>query len=321
MKKIILCLVALIVILPVVVSAEIVSGIAVLVNDEPITTYDLAKEQDALKGSMGDASSLATPAAREQLRQTALESLVNKKLIEQKVKELDINVSDEEVLQAINDVKKTNNISEENLRAALAARGISFDDYKAQLKAQLERLRLISLEVRSKVQVSEKELQEYYAAHTGNFQIDEAFHARQIFFAFPAKASEEQQQTIVAKAEKVLLEAKSGADFAELAKKYSDDPSAKEGGDLGFLKKGELLPEFENTLTTMKAGEVSGLVRTAAGIHIIKLVEYREGKKQDFDSVKREVEDLLYKQKSEERFNQWLDGLRKNASIEMVEPK
>jgi len=161
MKKIILCLVALIVILPVVVSAEIVSGIAVLVNDEPITTYDLAKEQDALKGSMGDASSLATPAAREQLRQTALESLVNKKLIEQKVKELDINVSDEEVLQAINDVKKTNNISEENLRAALAARGISFDDYKAQLKAQLERLRLISLEVRSKVQVSEKELQEY----------------------------------------------------------------------------------------------------------------------------------------------------------------
>ncbi len=321
MKKIILLLVALIVVLPVVVSAEIVSGIAVLVNDEPITTYDLAKEQDALKSGMGDASTLATPAAREQLRQTALESLINKKLIEQKVKELDIKVSDEEVRQAIEDVKKTNNITEENLRAALAARGISFDDYKAQLKAQLERLRLISLEVRSKVQVSEKEFQEYYAAHTGDFQVDEAFHAQQIFFAFPANASEEQQQMIVTKAEKVLQEAKSGADFAELAKKYSNDPSGKEGGDLGFLKKGELLPAFENALTSMKPGEVSGLVRTAAGIHIIKLVEYREGKKQNFDSVKHEVEDLLYKQKAEERFNQWLDGLRKNASIEMVEQK
>ena len=278
MKKLILLLAALIVIFPVVVSAEMVSGIAVLVNDDPITTYDLAKEQEALKSGMGDTSSLDTPAAREQLRQAALDSLVNKKLIEQKVKELDIKVSDEEVRQAIEDVKKTNNITEENLRAALVARGISFDEYKVQLKDQLERLRLISLEVRSKIQVSEKEIQEYYAAHAGNFQVDEAFHARQIFFSIPANATEGQQKKIVEKAEKVLREAKAGADFSELAKKYSDDPSGKEGGDLGFLKKGDLLPEFEKALTTMKAGEVSGLVRTSAGIHIIKLVEFREGK-------------------------------------------
>ena len=321
MKISIYLLAALIVVSPVVVSAEMVSGIAVLVNDEPITTYDLAKEQEALKGGMGDASALDSPSAKDQLRQAAIDSLVNKKLIQQKVKELDIKVSDEEVTQAIEDVKKTNNISEENLRAALAARGISFDEYRVQLKDQLERLRLISLEVRSKIQVSEKEIQEYYAAHAGNFQVEEAFHARQIFFSIPAKVTEDQQKRIVEKSEKVLSEAKAGADFAELAKKYSDDPSGKEGGDLGFLKKGELLPEFENAITTMKAGEVSGLVRTSAGIHIIKLEELREGKKQDFVSVKREVEDLLYKQKSEERFSQWLEGLHKNAAIEMLEPK
>ncbi|MDD2336065.1 MAG: peptidylprolyl isomerase [Geobacteraceae bacterium] len=321
MKKIILLLAALIVLFPVVAAAEIVSGITVLVNDEPITTYDLANEQEALKSGSGDTAALDTPAAKEQLRQAALDSLINKKLIEQKVKELDIKVSDEEVNQAIEDVKKTNNITEERLRAALAARGISFDEYKVQLKSQLERLRLISLEVRSKIQVSEKELQEYYAVHAGNYQVDEAFHARQIFFSIPASASESQQKKIMEKAEKVLREAKAGADFAELAKKYSDDPSGKEGGDLGFLKTGELLPAFEKALTTMKAGEVSGLVRTTAGIHIIKLVEFREGKKQSFDSVKREVEDQLYKQKSEERFSQWLEGLHKNAAIEMIEQK
>jgi peptidyl-prolyl cis-trans isomerase SurA len=264
---------------------------------------------------------LANPAAREQFHQAALDALINKKLIEQKVKELDIRVSDDEVRLAIEDVKKTNNISEENLRQALAARGISFDEYKVQLKDQLERLRLISLEVRSKVQVSEKEIQDYYTAHAGNFQVDEAFHARQIFFAVPADASQDRQQKIQEKAEKVLREAKSGADFAELAKKYSDDPSGKEGGDLGFLKKGDLLPALENTLATMKAGDVSGLVRTPAGIHIIKLIEYREGKKQDLASVKREVEDVLYRQKSEERFSEWLEGLRKNAAIEIVESK
>jgi peptidyl-prolyl cis-trans isomerase SurA len=321
MKKTILLLIVLFLIFPYAVSAEVVSGIAALVNDEPITTYDLAKEEDAMKSGMGDTSSLTSAAAREQLRQAALDALINKKLIEQKVKELDIKVSDEEVRQAIEDVKKTNNITEENLRAALAARGIAFDEYKIQLKDQLERLRLISLEVRSKIQVSDKEIQDYYASHAESFQVDEAFHARQIFFAIPATATEEQQKKIMEKAEKVLHEAKSGADFAELAKKYSVDPSGKEGGDLGFLKKGELLPAFETALTSMKAGDVSGLVRTPAGVHIIKLVEYREGKKQSLDSAKREVEDLLYKQKSEERFSQWLEGLRKNAAIEMVEAK
>jgi peptidyl-prolyl cis-trans isomerase SurA len=321
MKKIIVLLVALFLVLPHLAAAEKVSGIAVLVNDEPITTFDLAKEEEAMKSGVSDPSSLANPAAREQFHQAALDALINKKLIEQKVKELDIRVSDDEVRQAIEDVKKTNNISEENLRQALAARGISFDEYKVQLKDQLERLRLISLEVRSKVQVSEKEIQDYYTAHAGNFQVDEAFHARQIFFAVPADASQDRQQKIQEKAEKVLREAKSGADFAELAKKYSDDPSGKEGGDLGFLKKGDLLPALENTLATMKAGDVSGLVRTPAGIHIIKLIEYREGKKQDLASVKREVEDVLYRQKSEERFSEWLEGLRKNAAIEIVESK
>ncbi|MRR55916.1 MAG: peptidylprolyl isomerase [Deltaproteobacteria bacterium] len=321
MKKTIVLLVALLLVLPLVASAELVSAIAALVNDEPITTYDLAKEEEAMKSGMGDTSALTTAAARAQLRQTALDALVNKKLIEQKVKELDIRVSDEEVRQAIEDVKKTNSISEENLVAALAARGITFDEYKVQLKDQLERLRLISLEVRSKIQVSEKEIQDYFSAHAGNYQVDEAFHARQIFLAVPAAATEDQQKRILEKAEKVLREAKSGADFSELAKKYSDDPSGKEGGDLGFLNKGELLPEFEKVLISMRVGEVSGLVRTSAGIHIIKLVDYREGKTQSLDSAKREVEDLLYKQKSEERFSQWLDGLRKNAAIEIIERK
>jgi len=321
MKKTIILIAALFLVLPFVASAEMVSGIAALVNDEPITTYELAKEEEAMKSGMDDPSALATAAARAQLRQAALDALVNKKLIEQKVKELDIRVSDEEVRQAIEDVKKTNNITEENLIAALAARGISFDAYKAQLKDQLERLRLISLEVRSKIQVSEKEIQDYFSAHSGNYQVDEAFHARQIFFAIPAAATEDQQKKILEKAEKVLREAKSGADFAELAKKYSDDPSGKEGGDLGFLNKGELLPEFEKALISMRVGEVSELVRTSAGIHIIKLEDYREGKTQSLDSAKREVEDLLYKQKSEERFSQWLDGLRKNAAIEIIERK
>ncbi len=315
MKKLTAILAVIIISLPAVLFAEQVSGIAALVNEEPITTYDVEKEKATLQKSL-DRNTPMDDAAREQFHKVALDSLINKKLIEQKAKELNVKIGDDEVRQAIEDVKKSNNITQDNLVAALAARGISFDEYKAQLKEQLERVRLIGMEVRSKIQVSENELREYYAAHADSFQVDEAYRARQIFFKISPSATEQEKKRVTAKAEKVLQDAKKGADFAELAGKNSEDQSAKEGGDLGFLKKGELLPEFENVLVKMKPGEVSGLITTAAGLHIIKLDEYRQGKQQTFETAKPEIEDLLFKKKSEERFTQWLDDLRKGAAIE-----
>ncbi|HOP40315.1 MAG TPA: peptidylprolyl isomerase [Geobacteraceae bacterium] len=318
-KKLLLFSAILLIVMPVAVSAEMVSSIAVLVNGDPITTYDLAKEQEALARNIKESGDPVP--GTDQLRQVALESLINKKLIEQKIQELGIKISDDEINKAIEDVKKTNNISEEKLLAALAARGISFDDYKAQLKEQLERLRLISVEVRSKIQIGEKEIREYYNEHADKFQVDEAFHVRQIFFAIPSGVDQAQKLKVEEKAKKVLSEAKGGADFAELAKKHSDDLSGRDGGDLGFLKRGDLIREIGSALSGLKPGEVSGLIRTSAGIHIMKLEEYRKGQQRDFDSVKREIEDLLYRQKSEERFSQWLDGLRKNAAIEILDKK
>lgn len=304
--------------LPAPVSAETVNGIAVLVNDEPITTYDVDKEQESLERGL-DANLPQDDAGRAQLRQVARNSLINKKLIEQKIRELDIKVSDEEVRQAIEDVKKANNISQDNLNQALAARGVSFDEYKAQIKEQLERLRLISMEVRSKIQISENEMREYYEAEKAKFQVDEAFRARQILLPISPESTAEERKRTEATAEKVLAEARGGADFADLARKYSKDSSAAEGGDLGFLEKGELLPEIDEALIKLKPGEISGLIRTSAGIHIVKLEELRQGKHQTFESAKPEVEDILYKKRSEERFNLWIEELRKNAAVEIRE--
>lgn len=293
--------------------AETVSGIALLVNDEPITTYDVAKEQLSMEKGLAGGKPL-DDAGRAQLREAAISSLINKKLIEQKIRELGIRIGDDEVRQAIEDVRRSNNISEQDLRAALAAQGISYELYTAQVREQLERLRLVSMEVRSKVQISDAEMKEYFAAHGDKFQVDEAFRARQIFLAV---AKDADLPRVTAEAEKILKEVKSGGNFAALAAKYSQDPSAKEGGDLGYLKKGELLPEFEAALQQLKPGETSNLIRTAAGIHIIKLEEYRAGKRQDFQTARREVEDQLFKSKSEERFAKWLQDLRSSASIEI----
>ena len=173
--------------------------------------------------------------------------------------------------------------------------------------------------VSQKIQVGENEMREYYQANLARFS-DELFQARHIYFTIGEKTAEADVKRIMATAMSVLQEARSGKDFADLAKKYSEDTlTAKDGGDLGTFKRGEMLPQIENTVGTMKPGEISDLVITPAGFHIIKLEKRSMKTAKSFNDVKGEIEELLYRQKSEQRFNQWVADLRKNAAIERRE--
>jgi len=311
----IICIFLLLTALSSFAAAEMIDGIAAVVNGEIITTYDVDKETTVIgKDPAGKSSPLTdTP----QLRTAALNQLIDKKLIDLKIRDLGIKVSDEEVRQAIDDVKKQNNLSQEALVSALASQGLTFEQYRYQLREQIERLRLISQEVRAKIQVSESEMKEYYESNRKRFS-DEMFQARHIFFALNDKTQEADVKRIMATAMSVLQEVRNGSDFGELAKKYSDDTStAKDGGELGTFKKGDMLHDIENTLETMKPGEISNLVETKAGLHIIQLEKKTETNTKTFSEVKQEIEEILYKKKSEERFNQWASELKKNASIDI----
>ncbi|HEY3309250.1 MAG TPA: peptidylprolyl isomerase [Desulfuromonadaceae bacterium] len=298
-------------------SGKVVNAIAAIVNDEIITLYEANKEalfyiREAEKKSKLD------DVGRRQIRTTALDRLVEKKLVDQKIKELSIKVSEEEIRQAIEDVKKQNNMTQEALVAALASQGLSFEQYRSQLQEQLEKLKLVSMEVRSKIQVGETEMREYYEANRSKYTEEDSFRARHIFFRTGEKAPSADIKKTMTTALAVLAEAKSGKDFIELAKTYSEDPAArKDGGELGPFKKGDMLPELEQAILAMKPGEVSELVYTTAGFHIIKLEEIRKGKMKPFESVKAEIEEALYRKKSEERFSQWAKELRGKASVEI----
>ena len=299
-------------------SGKVVNTIAAVVNDEVVTLYDVNREaqpviREAEKKSAIDA------ATRTQIRRAALEHLIDKRLLDQKIKELGIKVTEEEIKQAIDDVKKQNNMtSQEMLVAALASQGLTFEQYRTQLQEQIEKLKLVSMEVRAKIHVAESEMLEYYEANRAKYSEEDTFRARHIFFKTSEKAPAEDIKRTMNTALLVLAEAKSGKDFAELAKTYSEDPAArKDGGALGSFKKGDMMPELEGAILVMKPGEVSELVYTTSGFHIIKLEERTSGKMKSFESVKIEIEDVLYRKKSEERFNQWAKDLRAKASIEM----
>jgi peptidyl-prolyl cis-trans isomerase SurA len=299
-------------------SGNVVNAIAAIVNDEVVTLHEVYSESQPLIRE-AEKKSTVDAAVRTQIRHAALEHLIEKRLLDQKIKELNIKVSDEEVKQAIDDVRKQNNmVSQEVLVSALASQGLTFEQYRSQLKEQIEKLKLVSMEVRAKIQVGETEMREYYEANRAKYSEEDTFRARHIFFKVNEKAPSDDIKRTMTTALMVLAEAKSGKDFVELARSYSEDPAArKDGGDLGSFKKGDMMPELETAILGMKPGEVSELVYTPSGFHIIKLEERTSGKMKPFESVKAEIEDTIYRKKSEERFSQWAKELRAKASIEM----
>ena len=333
--------------------AELISGIAVVVNNEIITSRELAREYDKASREVEKKDGTISGEASKKLRNKVLDSMIDRLLVRQKIKELNIVLSEEEVRQSIEEVKKQNRLSQEELTAALISQGMTFDQYKAQMKEQLERLRLMSQEVKSKVQVEGKEVKDYYDANLASFSDEGAYRARAIFLRLPETATPEEIRAAVLKFETASAEvrknstfaepskklaatatpaeiraaifqfetaaaaARKNSNFAELAKKYSDDENTqKDGGDLGFFKKGEMTPEIEKIVLSIKPGEVE-TITAPGGIYIIKLEEKKPGDVKLFEAVKEEIEERLYQEKSETRFAKWLDELRKSAAIEM----
>lgn len=301
---------------PLPAGAQPVNGIAAIVNDDIITFREVLREAqpvilDAQKKGLVDDKT------RHDLRLTVRDRLIEKLLTDQKVKELGIKIGDDEIRQAIDDVKRqNNNMSQSQLETALKAQGFTMAQYEAQIREQLERLRLVSMEVRAKVHVTDKEAEEYYQTHRDKYAEDELFKARHIFIRVDEKAPAEEIRQAMQKALAVLFEARQGKDFVALAKEYSDDPAAKtDGGDLGTFKRGEMLADLEKAILPLKPGEVGELVSTPSGLHIVKLEERKSGTFKPFDTVKADIRELLYRTRQDERFTTWMKELRAKASI------
>ncbi len=294
-----------------------VNAIAAIVNDDVITVREVLKESQAAIADAQKRGPVDDNAAKG-LRKAVLDRLIDKRLTDQKIKELAIKIGDDEIRQSIEEVKKQNKMTQEQLIQALKGQGYTFEQYEKQIKEQLERVRLVSMEVRSKVYVSAKEVEDYYNANRDKYAEEEIFKARHIFIRINDRSHPDDIKKAMEKALDILHEAKSGKDFAELARERSDDPGAKkDGGDLGSFKRGEMLADLEQALMPLKPGEVGELVSTPSGLHIVKLEEKSTGKVKSFDKVKAEIEDTLYRQKQDERFASWMKNLRAKASVEV----
>ncbi len=295
----------------------VVDRVVAVVNQEIITLSELEKWIEPLRAQIAAEDRLEKREQVHALHREVLEKLIEEKLIDQEAKKLGIKVSSKEIEAALDKVRRQNNATQEQLEKALMAEGMTLESYKKQIEKSLRRRKLISSSVKVETKAGEKELREFYQKNIDRYRINETFRPAHILFAIPKEATREEIRGIRKKCESVLSKIRGGDDFGEMALLYSQDASSKSRGDLGFFKKGELLPAFEREALRLKVGEVSGVVRTEFGFHIIKLLDRKGVDPLPFEEVKAKVEMDYYDVETEKAFRQYLSTLREKSIIEI----
>lgn len=295
--------------------AETVNRIAAVVNKEIITVRQIDLELEKRQLGKGGLAQLSGPAL-DDLRKQALSSLIEEKLVEQRVEKLGIAVTDDEIEAAIGDVLMQNKITRDELIQALTLQGMDFDLYRQNLRKQILRYKLLGREVKSKVDVSKQDQLDYFREHIEEYRQKPTLHISRISFPLPAKASPAEVATVRQTANEALDELQKGADFNTILAEYSADQRAS-GGDMGTFGEGELTPAFDQALAGLEEGQLSGLVETPESFHILKVLGRQAGTVRQFDAVKDEITKTLSDKKTDEAFKAWSEDLRKTAFIDI----
>jgi len=247
-----------------------------------------------------------------------LDALITERIVAKEVADKGIVVRDEDVDRYIASIKERNKINDTQLKDALAAQGLTMETYRTQIREDLQRQQLITREIRGKVSVTPEDVQRYYDAHLAEYSTPEKFQLAHILFRLEPDAPPNQVVAVSAKAEEVRKRIAKGADFAEMAKEFSEDPTGASGGELGWFKPGELLDEMEKVVARLEVGEVSEPLRTKLGVHLIKLEAKEGASHQQLDQLAEQIKQQLYNAALEDRFQKWLaDDLRKRHHVEM----
>lgn len=253
----------------------------------------------------------------KQTKDAILQRLIDNMLIDQEAKKANANIKDEEVMDVLKDMLARQKTQMEDYLKKLASEGNSLDSVKKEIKGQLLRMRLMRQEIKSKILVSDQDIGEYYNQHRDEYEGKEAVRIKQILLLAPPHADKETRAKIMEKARQIQKRAISGESFDTLAAAYSQDPAAAQGGDLGFIEKGGMIPEVETVVFSLPLNQVSNVIESRLGFHIIKVLDKRGAGLKSLANVREEIKAKLEEGKLEKKYDEWIAQLRKRSHIEI----
>jgi peptidyl-prolyl cis-trans isomerase SurA len=290
--------------------AEISNRVVAIVNNDVITLYELNNRLKELTGQTSDMLKAQGEDQFIEMRRQILETMIDERISQAKIEELGLNVSEDQVDAYIENIKKANNLTQEDLTDGLKDEGTTLEAYRKTIKEKLERNDLIEYEVTSKAVILESQLSKYYQEHIDEFKEEEHDQIASIILYIQDENNANEITELTRKGEKILARLKAGEDFSALAKEHSQGPGADEGGVLGEFNSAQIDPELKKVIDGLSDGQVSGLITTNGAIQIIKLLKRTGGVVKPFDQVRDEIYQTIYNKELDKRYTSWIKELR-----------
>jgi peptidyl-prolyl cis-trans isomerase SurA len=293
--------------------AKVFDRVVAKVNSEIITLSSVNERVELLKQKSGG----DYQGREEEILDKALNMIVEEKLQIQEGKKRGLVVDDSAVEAALKDIEKKNGLQEGQLAIMLESEGRSIESYKNHIRDQILVSKVVRFEVGSRTKISERKITKYYHKNQKDFWESGKARVSHILILTEEGLSADKKKDKYLLIKGILREVKGGRDFAAAAKEYSEDISASEGGDVGFVEKGKMVPEFENVVYRMKEGEISDIVETEYGYHIIKVDKVLAGRTLPLKDVKNKIQFILSSKKQKLVYEEWMNKLRESAFIEI----
>jgi len=300
--------------------AVVVDRIVAVVNSDVITNYDLDR---AFSPYAENIKALGYSPEKErqslfQVRQDILNQLVDGKLADQEIKRNQIVVSPKEIDATIERMKEVRHLTDELLREGLAQQGLTMEDYRNEIKESILRTKLVNREVKSKIVITTEDVKAYFDNHPEKYAGEIKYHLWNIFIKLSAAADPAGKTTARSELEAILAKLNQGDSFEAIVADLRSLSSLVQGTDLGLFLLEELSVQLRDVVKAMKAGEYSGVLDTDFGYQILYVQKIIEIPAKPFEEVQAEIEELLYKELVDNKYQEWLDELRKRSHIKII---
>jgi len=313
------CLAVCALLMPAALLADtVVEEIVARVNNQIITRSAYQHEKQQLKDDCQHQDQPRPDQDCQQVEKDALRGLIDRELLLNKGKELEIS-ADTEVIKRLDEMRKQMKLSSlDDLDKAAAAQGISFEDYKQNMKTEIITQQVIQREVGSHMNVSNEEIKKFYEDHKSELSRPEAVKISEILISTDQAGDDQEKLAAVkTKADDLVKQLRAGASFEDLAKKESQDPSGTQGGDLGVFERGKLAKQLEDLTFGMKKGDISDAIRTKQGFVILKVTEHQTAGIPPLTEIEPRVQEAIYMQKLQPALREYLKKLREDSYIKV----
>jgi peptidyl-prolyl cis-trans isomerase SurA len=297
---------------------EVTNRIVATINSDIITLYELNGSIKRLTGLSAEDLQSKDEERFCEVRRAVLNTLINQKITEQQIAKLGIKLTEKDIEEAIEKVKRENNLTQEGLLQALRSEGITPEEYRERIKRELEHLRLMNYEVKSKIVITEEDLRRYYQEHSEDFTGTHEVKLARLLLRVENPEDRGEMKSAIGLGEEILRKLKQGHSFSEMAQAYSQGPAGPEGGYLGWLPFDQLDPQLKERVAKLAPGEYTDLERCQSGVQIIMLMDEKKGRVTPFEEVRDAIYSNIFKGKVEERYAAWLNELREQSFIKVV---